>query len=313
MIYQLENISKSFKEHVAVSDVNFEIKEPGIYGLLGPNGAGKTTLLKMMLKILSPSLGSIEYMGTDIERLGGGYYKEIGAVLEGSRNLYWYLSARQNIRYSGRLIGMTDRAIEERSEEMLRLMELTEHADKKVGYLSRGMQQKVAIIVALLHKPKVLFLDEPTLGLDIGTKNKMITEIQKMADRGATIFLTTHQIDLFEQLSTTLLILESGKITYRGSKEKLLKLYEKNNNVSIEVSADTQGENVVQGMTKYQNVTWERKDDRFILTVTECMQSQIDKILQKLIVGGGKIHSVTSEKPNLEDTLLKFWTTKGEI
>ena len=154
-----------------------------------------------MLKILNPTSGEIYYNGTNIKNIGNSYFNEIGAVLEGNRNLYWFMSARENLLYYGRLMGMADRAIRARTEELLTVMELKGHEDKKVGYCSRGMQQKVAIMAALIHSPKILFLDEPTLGLDVTIKASLVSEIRQMADSGTTVFLTTHQIDVLERTS----------------------------------------------------------------------------------------------------------------
>lgn len=119
MIFDIKNLTKSFGAHTALSNLSLEIREPGIYGILGPNGAGKSTFLKLMLKILNPTSGEIYYNGTNIKNIGNSYFNEIGAVLEGNRNLYWFMSARENLLYYGRLMGMADRAIRARTEELL--------------------------------------------------------------------------------------------------------------------------------------------------------------------------------------------------
>lgn len=223
MIYRIEELCKSFKSFAALKKVSFEVEEPGIYGILGPNGAGKTTFLKLILKILSPTSGAIYLEGKNIETMGSEYYRSIGAVLEGNRNLYWYLTARQNLMYSGTLMNLSSKEISERTEYFAREMDLLEHMDKKVGYMSRGMQQKVAIMAALIHRPKILLLDEPTLGLDVVTKQNLIPEIKKMADDGTTVFLTTHQIDVLERLTDRLTIFQQGRLTYQGSTEELVR------------------------------------------------------------------------------------------
>lgn len=148
------------------------------------------------------------------------------------------------MQYSGRLMNLPESEIAKRTEELLGVMGLLEHADKKVGYMSRGMQQKVAIIAALLHKPKVLFLDEPTLGLDITTKSSVIQEIKRMAEEGAAIFLTTHQIDVLEQLTNALYIIEKGHLTYEGSTDGLIKQYENTSNVEFVVRRTEKAENI---------------------------------------------------------------------
>lgn len=181
MIYCVNQLTKSFGKHTALRNLCVEISEPGIYGILGPNGAGKSTFIKLMLKILTPSSGNIYYNGKNIEHAGNDYFRDIGAVLEGNRNLYWYMSAKENLCYYGRLMGLADNVIRNRTEELLSVMDLQGHENKKVGYCSRGMQQKVALMTALIHSPKILFLDEPTLGLDLTTKLSVISEIRRMS------------------------------------------------------------------------------------------------------------------------------------
>ncbi len=307
MIYNIEKVSKQFQDFEALSNIQMQIERPGIYGILGPNGAGKTTLLRTMLRILTPTEGKIYYQGTDIEKLGQEYYKEIGAVLEGNRNLYWYLSARQNLKYYGRLMNIPEREIQIRTEKLLEVMELSEQADKKVGYMSRGMQQKVAIIAALLHQPNVLFLDEPTLGLDITTKNSMVREIRNMAENGATIFLTTHQIDVLEQLTDTLFIIEKGKITYEGKTEGLINLYENTSNVEIVVNCAENIEAYLQKIFADGMLQMERENGQLKISISEASQQHVNELMKKLTEREADILSVARKRLSLEEALLKFW------
>nr|WP_317378368.1 ABC transporter ATP-binding protein [uncultured Faecalimonas sp.] len=307
MIYNIEKVSKQFQDFEVLSNIQMQIERPGIYGILGPNGAGKTTLLRTMLRILTPTEGKIYYQGTDIEKLGQEYYKEIGAVLEGNRNLYWYLSARQNLKYYGRLMNIPEREIQIRTEKLLEVMELSEQADKKVGYMSRGMQQKVAIIAALLHQPNVLFLDEPTLGLDITTKNSMVREIRNMAENGATIFLTTHQIDVLEQLTDTLFIIEKGKITYEGKTEGLINLYENTSNVEIVVNCAENIEAYLQKIFADGMLQMERENGQLKISISEASQQHVNELMKKLTEREADILSVARKRLSLEEALLKFW------
>ena len=174
MILNAAHLKKSFVGETVIDDASFFLNEHDKAAIVGPNGAGKSTFIKLMLKILTPSSGKIYYNGKNIEHAGNDYFRNIGAVLEGNRNLYWYMSAKENLRYYGRLMGLADNIIRNRTEELLSVMDLQGHENKKVGYCSRGMQQKVALMTALIHSPKILFLDEPTLGLDLTTKLSVI-------------------------------------------------------------------------------------------------------------------------------------------
>lgn len=316
MIYEIRNISKEFikrknKFH-ALSDLNIQIVDTGIYGVLGPNGAGKTTLLKIMMKLLSPTSGEILYQGVNIKNLGKEYLETIGAVLEGNRNLYWYLTSMQNIEYSGRLMGMKDTDIYKRANALLETLELDSHLNKKVGYMSRGMQQKVAIISGMIHRPKILFLDEPTLGLDFKSKKTIIKEIKKMGERGATIFLTTHQIDVIEELTKNLIIIENGTATYQGSADQLLDAYTEEKSTKIFIKYMEQIDQYLNDR-KYSTETVTRDTDKISsISFKNLPQGHLNLIISDLIGKGADVLEIVNEKPGLEEILMKFWRDHDE-
>lgn len=312
MIYCVEELTKSFGKHTALLKLNLEIMEPGIYGILGPNGAGKSTFLKLMLKILTPTSGSVYYRGKNIENLGNGYFKEIGAVLEGNRNLYWFLSAKENLLYYGRLMGMSDRAIRSRMEELLSVMELKGHENKKVGYCSRGMQQKVAIMAALMHSPKILFLDEPTLGLDITTKAGVISEVQKMEKRGTTVFLTTHQIDVLERLTNRLVIFEKGVCTYQGTVGSLIDSQKSQQNTEILLEYSDVAKNVLASAFPAKAMTVGTENGRLHIKVSDSEKGLAELIIRVCAENQLRILAITQETPTLEDVLTRFWRRNHE-
>src|SRR4030066_415833 len=167
--FRVAQLVKSYKPDSpnAVDGISFEIESGTVFGLLGPNGAGKTTTIKMILGLIIPTSGSIKLAGYDISTHRNKALRHAGAVLEGSRNIYWRLSARANLEYFGALRGMHGGALKQRIDELLALVELSDRADEETREFSRGMQQKVALAIAMLHNPDVLLLDEPTLGLDV--------------------------------------------------------------------------------------------------------------------------------------------------
>ena len=312
MIFHVEGLTKAFGEHKALSDLNLDIPGPGIYGILGPNGVGKSTFLKLMLKILVSTSGKIYYNGERIDMIGNSYFNDIGAILEGNRNLYWFMSARENLRYYGRLMGMTDRTIKERTEELLTVMELRGHENKKVGYCSRGMQQKVAIMAALMHSPKVLFLDEPTLGLDITTKASVVSEIRKMADRGATVFLTTHQLDVLEQLTDRLIILENGVSTYQGSIDALIRSQkgQQNSEYVIEMS-DEIGE-LLAPVVSPERIETDEEKGQVHIKISDTDRAVQDRLIRLCAENNLRIVTIAPENPTLEEILIRFWRSHHE-
>ncbi|MEB3223451.1 MAG: ABC transporter ATP-binding protein [Candidatus Sericytochromatia bacterium] len=194
----------------AVRDVSFDVHPGEILGLLGPNGAGKSTTLKMVTGLLRPTTGHIAIAGVNVADRRSQAVQRLGAVLEGNRNLHWKLTARENLRYFGALKGVGDLA--RRVDAVIDQLGLTPHAVKRVGELSRGLQQRVAIGVALLGEPQVLVLDEPTLGLDVIAGSEFQRVVRGIAERGCAIVLTTHQMEVAEALSQRIAIIAGGRL-----------------------------------------------------------------------------------------------------
>ncbi len=207
----------------AVDGITFDIEPGTIFGLLGPNGAGKTTTIKMILGLVLPTSGSVSLAGYDIAKERNKALRHSGAILEGSRNVYWRLSARANLEYFGALRGMKGKSLARRIDEVLALVELADRADEEVRYLSRGMQQKVALATAILHDPDVLLLDEPTLGLDVQASRTIEKVIRQFVDQqGKTVLLTTHQMALAERLSHRVFVLNNGKKVAEGTPREII-------------------------------------------------------------------------------------------
>ncbi len=206
----------------AVEDVSLSLEQGEIHGLLGPNGAGKTTTVKMLAGLVLPDKGSIEYPASK------GRRPSLGAVLEGSRNLYWRLSAWENLTYFATLKGIPARRIREHGDELLALFDLSDRKHKAVQTLSRGMQQKLAIVVALLGDPELLLLDEPTLGLDVESGiaiQRLLREI--CSQRGITILVTTHQMDVAQSICKRVAIMRKGRIVVDEEVDKLVDLFKR--------------------------------------------------------------------------------------
>jgi ABC-2 type transport system ATP-binding protein len=204
----------------AVRDVGFQVREGEILGLLGPNGAGKTTTIKMVAGLLRPTSGTITCAGHDVARHRSTAVRALGAVLEGNRNLHWKLTVRENLQYFGALKGVS--GLPARIDDLVARLDLGEHRLKRVGELSRGLQQRVAIAVALLGQPRVLLLDEPTLGLDViaGTAFKEI--VRQIAREGCGIVLTTHQMEVAQELSDRVAVIAKGKLAVIDSLDQLM-------------------------------------------------------------------------------------------
>ncbi|MBW4471845.1 MAG: ABC transporter ATP-binding protein [Stenomitos rutilans HA7619-LM2] len=208
----------------AVQDVSLQIGAKQVLAFLGPNGAGKTTTIKMIAGLVLPDRGTVSIAGRDPHR-DAQALRSVGAVLEGSRNLYWRLTPAENLEYFGVLRGLSRRVARQRSRLLLDRFELSHKSKTNVQKLSRGMQQKVAIAVALIHEPPLLLLDEPTLGLDVEATQTVKRLVREIASEGRAILLTTHQLDIAEELSDRVAIINQGRIVTEQATEALIQQF----------------------------------------------------------------------------------------
>jgi ABC-2 type transport system ATP-binding protein len=207
----------------AVSGVSFGLNRGEILGLLGPNGAGKTTTIKMIAGLLRPTTGLITVGDHDVARERTRAASRLGAVLEGNRNLHWKLTVRENLEYFGTLKGVS--AVRSRAADLVERLDLASHHKKRVGELSRGLQQRVAIAIALLNSPQLLLLDEPTLGLDVVSASTFKDIVRAIAQDGCGIVLTTHQMEVAQELSDRIAIIAGGKLAVMDSLAQLQASY----------------------------------------------------------------------------------------
>jgi len=197
----------------AVDGVTLRVPPGQVFGLLGPNGAGKTTIIKMACGLITPSAGRISVGGYDVARHCGQAVRQIGAVLEGSRNVYWSMSAWQNLLYFGRLKGLRGAELKPRAQRLLTELGLWERHGESVGTFSRGMQQKVAVAAALIADPPIVLLDEPTIGLDVEAARTVKDWVVRLAhEQHKTVVLTTHQLAMAETLSDRVAVIRDGAI-----------------------------------------------------------------------------------------------------
>lgn len=219
-IIEVKNLTKKFGSFTAVDNINFEIKKGEIFGFLGPNGAGKSTTIRMLVTLLRPTSGQASISNHDVERDQDEVRKHIGLVAE-KIILYPHLTARENLNFFGRLFHMTKEQIKERSEKWVERLHMSEWMDSRVETFSTGMKQRINIVRALLTEPDVLFLDEPTLGLDPQTTHLIRTFIQELNNQGVTVLLTTHDMLEAEELSDRIAIIDHGKIVALDTVENL--------------------------------------------------------------------------------------------
>ncbi|MDA3886991.1 MAG: ABC transporter ATP-binding protein [Candidatus Delongbacteria bacterium] len=221
-VITVDNLVKKYKEFYALDDISFSVNKGEILGFLGPNGAGKTTTIKSILSLLEYEEGKITVNGFDAKRERKKILLDIGAVLEGARNIYWHLSPDENINYFAGIMGLSPKKIKEEKEYLLKKLKLWDVKDKQVREFSKGMQQKTAIAASIIHKPTILLLDEPTLGLDVETKNDIREWIISMSrDENKTILITSHDMSFIESICERILIIKKGKLLSNNSMSEL--------------------------------------------------------------------------------------------
>lgn len=212
-MYEVINISKSYGEKLVLNNISFNTSKGEIVSIVGKNGSGKTTLLKIMICLINASSGKILFQNKNIHDYNQSIYKYLGVVLEDSRNVYYYMSLMDNIYYFSSLMGLSSKYIKKNAKDLLDFFNLYDVRNKNVGTFSRGMIQKVSLLLSMIHKPDVLFLDEPTLGLDILSKEELILKLKNIAkNNNTTIILTSHQSDVIENMSDRLFYLKNGNI-----------------------------------------------------------------------------------------------------
>ncbi len=287
----------------AVDGVDLVVRAGEVVALLGPNGAGKTTTIKMVAGLVTPTSGAVTILGHDLRRDRGAAVRHVGAVLEGGRNVYWALSAWQNLIYFGRLRGLRRREIAPRTEWLLGELGLWERRDDPVGEFSRGMQQKVAIAAALVSDPALLLLDEPTIGLDVGAARTVKEWVRRLAaEEGKAVVLTTHQLAVAQELSSRVAVISDGRIvTDRPVSDLLAQFREDLYHIEVAVPP---GE--VPPSMLFDVVDGDRTGSSTTLAVAADKDGVLYEALSLLADHRVPLVSVTPVQPDLEDVFVRL-------
>lgn len=222
----IKEYSRNKEKIKAVDNISFNVGKGELVGFLGPNGAGKTTTVKMLCGLIIPDGGKIEICGYNPWSEREKALKNIGAVLEGNRNIYWPLTVKENMEFFAGLHGIPSKSISGKIDDLIETLNLKDKTNEPARNLSRGMQQKLALGVALVKDVPVVILDEPTLGLDVESAFEMRELLKKLASQGKTILLTTHDMHLVEAVCERVIIVNKGKIVTDERTENILRLFQ---------------------------------------------------------------------------------------
>ena len=234
---QVSGLSKSYGGLKALSEVSFSVRQGEIFAYLGPNGAGKTTTINILCGLLPRDRGDVSVCGMDVDRDPVAVKQRIGVVPEES-NLYGELTCLRNLDYLGELYGLPRAARRARAAELLDVFDLSDKADAPFRTLSRGMKRRLTVAAALIHSPEVVFLDEPTAGLDVPSARALRALIKRINRDGATVFLTTHNLAEAESLCDRLLILVKGRVVAQGTADDIRERVDEAKSLSVVFSAE---------------------------------------------------------------------------
>jgi ABC-2 type transport system ATP-binding protein len=222
-LIETKNLVKRYGDKTAVNNVSFEVYGGEVFGFLGPNGAGKTTTIKMIVGLLQPTSGTVKVAGYDVQ-MQPLLAKAANGYVPDTPNLYSKLSGRELLRFVGDLYELDPQQVERRIDELLNLFDLNQAGDDPIDSYSHGMQQKTALAAALMHDPRVLVLDEPTVGLDPRSARLIKDMLRQMANRGAAVFLSTHILEIAERMCDRIGIINKGELIAVGTMEELRSL-----------------------------------------------------------------------------------------
>lgn len=302
---KVEGLTKQFNNFVAVDHISFSVKCGEIFGLLGPNGAGKTTTINMLSTLLNPSSGYAEVAGFDITTSRDDVRRSIGIVFQ-EPALDDKLTGRENLEFHAMMYGLDKEERRKRIENALELVELTDKADILVENYSGGMKRRLEIARGLIHEPKVLFLDEPTLGLDAQTRRHIweyIRELNKAS--GVTLILTTHYMEEADYLCDRIAIIDHGKIIAMDTPQRLKDVLG-GDVISVEVEAEADIDKLVNHLRGLSWIKAMKRHDGVLGLTVEKGEKRIPELISTAQKVGVGIASINLHKPSLEDVFIHF-------
>jgi ABC-2 type transport system ATP-binding protein len=306
VMIEVKNLTKKFNGFTAVDHISFDVKESEIFGLLGPNGAGKTTTIRMLSTLSRPTEGTATIGGYDIMKHDNKVRQQIGLVSE-KMIMYDRLTAEENLRFFGKLYNLPKSTLDQRINELLELVQLGKWKDSKVGTFSTGMRQRMNVIRALLNMPKVLFLDEPTLGLDPQSTVEVREFIKKVnRENKTTIILTTHMMTEADRLCDRIGIIDHGKIAALDTSTNLKKLVSGNDSTVLKLEIPNLTKKLITAIKSLNCVKSVSQENASHLKIHATGDNPFDAIIDALRADEAKINSVENLQPTLEDVFLQI-------
>ena len=305
-VYKSKNLMGKSRETVALAGLSLDVDQGTVFGLLGPNGAGKTTTIRVLTTLLLPSSGFASVMGFDVERQPNEVRKRIGLVTGGERGFYGRLSALQNLRYFGALNHLHPKLVGQRSLQLLEQFGLSQQVEVPVEQFSRGMRQRLHLARGLIADPEIIFLDEPTLGLDPAGAAEVREMVRKMVDLGKTVVLTTHYMFEADSLCNAIAIIDKGELVAKGTPMEIKGSFSKINIVEITLSSvSPELTKDIGELPQVQQIT-STVDGPFqkLVISTTAESDMLDQISE--LLGDSVVESKVARGPTLEEAYLNI-------
>ncbi|MEC1622210.1 ABC transporter ATP-binding protein [Bacillus mojavensis] len=302
-VVSIEHLKKQYTNKAAVDGISFEVKEGEVLGLLGPNGAGKSTTIHIISGVLSATSGNVTILGHNVKNGAKKMKMGIGIVPQDIA-IYEDISAEKNVRFFASLYSLKGEELKTRVKEALELVQLYDHKDDKPKTFSGGMKRRLNIACAIAHQPKLIIMDEPTVGIDPQSRNHILESIKVLKEKGASIIYSTHYMEEAEAIVDRIMIMNEGKIIANGTKEELYNKVNKEMTYSFQLAnADKLNKNIlkdIEGVIKVLFI-----EDELKVTVRK-NQDPLGEIIAELSVQGCRILNMSSQEASLETVFLEL-------
>lgn len=302
-ILEVHNLAKKYGDFTAVNGITFDIKVGEIFSLLGPNGAGKTTTISMLSTLFTPTSGDATIGGHSISKDPMAVKQVIGVVPQ-DLALYEDLTAKENLIFWGQMYGLSGKALASRVDEVLEQIGLLDKAKNRVKTYSGGMKRRVNIGVGLLHKPRLLFMDEPTVGIDPQSRRAILDTVKDLNKQGMTVLYTTHYMEEAQELSNRVGIIDHGDLIAIGTQAELTKQVGQTDTLILHVSENDDPETLAKLLAGMEDVLEAIATDHQVSVITPEAESVIAPVVSKANERGIKIRSIDIREPNLEAVFL---------
>lgn len=302
-IVSVSGLVKKYGDFTAVKGISFDVQEAEIFSLLGPNGAGKTTTISMLSTLFTPTQGDATIGGFSITKAPMEVRRLIGVVPQ-DLALYDDLTARENLSFWGQMYNLNGKELKARSDEVLEQIGLTDHANQRVRTFSGGMKRRVNIGVGLLHKPRLLFMDEPTVGIDPQSRRAILDSVKALNKAGITVLYTTHYMEEAQELSNRVGIIDHGEMIALGTQAELTRQVGQYEALVLHISEMDDTDALSKALAKVEGVVKADVIDHTITIITPDAESALAPVITCANEHNIKIHSVDIQEPNLEAVFL---------